>query len=216
VRPAATAAALAAVAAATLLAGAPGAPAADVAVELACFQTGQQMTVTGSSFTPGTPVAITGDVTGSAQADALGRWSTQVVVPAVRGVEPVRRELAAIDVANPANVARVSFLAVRRAYDSNVPVRGRPADHTTWRFAGFIPDRPIFGHFRLRGRPMGDIRFGRARGTCGALTVRARRLPVHRIVGGRWTLKLDQRRRYSPGEPGATYRFRVSRTDRRR
>jgi hypothetical protein len=205
---------LAAVAAAALvLVLGPGtARAADLTSAGTCFASGQPMLLSGTAFTPGTPVTISGAAIGGAQADALGAFTTQIAAPAITGLGPQTVRLTAVDRVNPANMATLELRIVRETFASNVPIAGAPREMTTWRFAGFAPDRPIYGHFVLAGRSRGDHRFGVARGACGKLTVRAPRIPgVRRLRAGRWTLKLDQRMSYSPSAPGSAVTFRIQR-----
>ncbi|MEA2320079.1 MAG: hypothetical protein QOD44_4268 [Solirubrobacteraceae bacterium] len=186
------------------------ASAGDSTVPGTCFASGQRIVVTGSQFTPGAPVAISGAATGAAQADALGGFTTEVFAPPVQPLGPVRMSLVMTDGANPGNVTTVSLEVVRQAFGSNLPLAGAPRETTTWRFAGFVPDRPIYGHFVLGGRSRGDHRFGMARGGCGTLTTRADRIPgVRDLRPGTWTLKLDQRRAYRESTPGSTHSFPV-------
>jgi hypothetical protein len=117
-----------------------------------------------------------------------------------------------VDRVNPANTATLRVRVVREAFGSNRPIAGRPGELTTWRFAGFVPGRPIYAHFVLGERSRGDYRFGVARGDCGTLTVRAPRIPgVRALQPGRWALKLDQRMSYSDSTPGSEVRFRILR-----
>jgi hypothetical protein len=188
-----------------------GARAGDVTTVGRCFSSGQPLTVSGSAFTAHAVVHITGDVTGTAQADAAGAFRTQVVAPTVTALGPRTATMVVVDQANPANRATMRIRVVREAYGSNLPIAGRPDELTTWRFAGFVPRRPIFGHFVLDGRLRGSHRFGVACGVCGTLRVRARRIPgVAGVRAGAWTLKLDQRRRYVPSGPGAATTFRIA------
>ena len=189
-----------------------GARAGDVTTVGRCFSSAQPLTLSGSAFTANARVAIAGDVTGSAQADASGAFSTTVTAPTVTELGPRTVTMIMIDQSNPANTATMRVRVVREPYGSNLPLAGRPRDTTTWRFAGFIPDRPIYGHFLLGGRLRGSHRFGVARGVCGTLRVRAARIPgVERVATGRWTLKLDQRRSFRRSGPGAVTTFRISR-----
>jgi hypothetical protein len=206
------------VAAAALLGGAgaaivaPGtALAAGLTVTGTCFSAGEPVAISGSAFTPNAPVAIGGAVAAAAQADALGTFSAEIQAPPVPGVMPRIATITAVDQANPANTATLRLRVVRRAFGSNFPVAGRPEQRTTWRFAGFAPGRAIYGHFRLGGQPTATHRFGVARGGCGTLVVRARRVPVDDVLPGRWTLKLDQRAADRPEAPGSTARFRIVR-----
>jgi hypothetical protein len=189
-----------------------GAHAAQLTVTGACFASGQRVPISGTAFTPGAPVTLTGDVSGAAQADTAGAFTAQIAAPPVAGLGPRSVSVTAIDRLNPANRATLRVKVVRTAFGSNLPLAGRPRATTTWRFAGFAPARPIYAHFLLRGRVRGDYRFGVARGGCGTLSVRARRVPgVRRLRPGRWTLKLDQRMTYRKGTPGTTVRFRIAR-----
>jgi hypothetical protein len=216
VRPIATTASGAAVAAGVALLLAPGgARAADLTAEGACFASGQPVVLSGTAFRPGTPVTISGAASGGAQADALGAFTTQITAPQMTELEPRTVSVTAVDRVNPANTATLELNVVREAFGSNVPVAGRPGEVTTWRFAGFMPDRPIYGHFMLGGRSRGDYRFGVATGPCGTLTVRVRRIPgVRELRAGRWTLKLDQRMSYRASTPGSAVRFRIVRRGR--
>ncbi|MEY2534023.1 MAG: hypothetical protein QOF29_1933 [bacterium] len=194
------------------LAGAGGAQAADLTAAGTCFAEGQRMVVSGSAFTPGAPVDISGDASGLAQADALGAFSTEITTPGVAGMGPRGASVRVVDRTNPANTAILAFKVVHEAFGSNRPLAGRPREETTWRFAGFAPGQPIYGHFVLDGRSRGDYRFGVARGDCGTLKVRAERIPgVTVLRPGRWTLKLDQRMSYRADTPGSTVTFRVHR-----
>jgi len=83
---------------------------------------------------------------------------------------------------------------------SNAPVTGNPTAVVTWQFAGFDPQKVIYGHFRYKGRTIRTVRFGRANDDwCPWLSTRARRIPVptSRLRAGRWRLQLDHRRRYN-------------------
>ena len=192
---------------------APGvALAADLTTDGTCFASGQPVVISGAAFTPGTPVTIEGAATGGAQADTAGRFTTEVAAPRIPRLGPATLTLTAVDRVNPANTARLRLMVVREAFGSNLPLAGGPSETTTWRFAGFAPDRPVYAHFLLRGRERGSYRFGVARGSCGTLTVRAPRIPGVRAVGpGRWTLKLDQRMSYREAEPGSEVSFRILR-----
>src|SRR3954451_18220564 len=78
---------LAAAVAALLLAPA-GADAAELTVTGTCFAAGQRVAVAGTSFTPNAPVTIAGEVTGAAQADAAGMFTTAIAAPPVAELGP--------------------------------------------------------------------------------------------------------------------------------
>jgi hypothetical protein len=186
--------------------------AADVTLRGTCFAAGQRLVMSGTSFTPNAPVTIGGDVTGAAQANGAGTFTTEITAPPVAELGPRIVTVTATDQANPANVSTLRMAVVHEAFGSNRPVAGRPRETTTWRFAGFVPGQPIYAHFVLGGRSRGDYRFGVARGDCGTLTARAARIPgVGALAPGRWTLKLDQRMTYDPNAPGSIARFSIVR-----
>jgi hypothetical protein len=184
--------------------------AADITVRGQCFATGQTLTMSGTAFTPGGQIAISGDATGTAVADPLGVFRTEIVAPPVAGLGPRTIAVTATDVVNPANTTTLRMKVVRAAFGSNLPIAGGPREMTTWRFAGFAPAQPIYAHFILEGRSRGDYRFGVAKGDCGTLTVRAPRIPgVGAPQPGRWRLQLDQRMTYRDATPGSEVRFRI-------
>src|SRR3954449_1287083 len=210
------------------------AAAASLSVTGTCFASGQQLVVTGTTFTPLATVAIGGAVVVTARADAAGTFRLPIAAPAITGLGPSTVTVTAVDGANAANAATLRLNVVRAAFGSKVPIAGRPHDTTTWRvaglgprraippplphatttwrFAGFAPGRPIYAHFLLGARSRGDSRFGVARGACGTLAVRAPRIPgVRTVQPGRWTLKLDQRPTYHERTAGSEATFRIVR-----
>ena len=201
-----------AIAALLLILAPAAADAADLTMTGTCFSSGQRITVTGAQFTPSAPVTIGGDVAGAARADPAGTFTTEIVAPEVAELGPRTVTVTAVDRLNPANSATLRLNVVHEAFGSNRPVAGRPRDLTTWRFAGFVPGRPIYAHFLLDGRSRGDYRFGVARGVCGTLRVRAPRIPgVRTLAPGRWTLQLDQRMTYRDTTPGSVVQFSIVR-----
>jgi len=206
----------AAAAAATAALAAPGAAhGATLAAQGACFVQGAQVPVVGASWLPGTFVSIGGGASGSAQADGAGNIATQVVAPPVSTIAPQTVTIRANDPSNPTFTATASFPVIRDVLLSNAPINGRPRQKTTWRFVGFpVPGTAIYGHYRFHGRTIKNYRFGKASGPCGALTVRARRVPIasSRIHSGTWTLQLDQRRHYRRTGLRRIIRFRIFRT----
>jgi hypothetical protein len=184
-----------------------------------CYVAGEPVTVAGTGFTGGATVSLGGGVTGSGVADSAGRVAIITKAPSVTGVGPRTVSVDATDGANPANTApAVTFRAVPELLFGNYAqaINGRPRQRTTWRFAGFQQNRPIYGHFRLRGKTRRTYRFGLARGVCGTLAARARRVPVRVVRPGVWALQVDQSPRYSRRtEPRRVLTFRISRTFRR-
>ena len=203
----------AAVATAAALAAPAAAHGATLAARSACFVANAPVTVTGAGFTANSPVTIAGGAFATAQADAAGNVAAQLRAPLVTAIAPRLVTVTATDGAGVA--ATASFRVIRDTLVSNAPVSGRPGETTTWRFAGFpVAGTAIYGHFRFHGRTIRNHRFGGPTGPCGALTVRARRVPIPapRLRSGTWTLQLDQRRHYQPTGRHRVFRFRIFRT----
>jgi hypothetical protein len=187
-----------------LLAAAP-AEAASLAVKKRCYRGGDEVEVQGAQFSPNTTadVRIEGrEETVVAQVGAAGTFTALVRVPRFRGAAlgPQTFTVSATS-SSPGNTANpISVWAVRRMLATNAPIAGDAAELTTWRFAGFRPRKVLYGHFRHRGATRRTYRFGTVRelGPCGALSVRAPRLPVpvSRLRPGMWQLQLDHRKRY--------------------
>src|SRR6478735_7855577 len=135
--------------------------------DLTSFPTRSRRTRRRPAIAGAVVVSIGGEVTGTAQGNTAGEFTTTVTAPAITELGPRLVTVTALDQANPANTATMQIKVVRRAFGSNLPVAGRPSDMTTWRFAGFAAGRPIYAHFLLGGRVRGDHRFGVARGDCG-------------------------------------------------
>ncbi len=203
IRGAAAAAALACVA---LLVPAAGAGAAMLRTDRMCYATGDTIALGGSAFMPNANVALRGAM--SPTTDPLGRFETTALAPRGGRFLPTTARFVATD---PTGLmATVDVLVVRRRFDTNLPLAGRPRTRTWWRFAGFEPGRPIFGHFRTGGRTVRTFRFGVAHDACGVLSVRAPRLPVASPRPGVWRLKLDQESAYRRKAAGRIFGFRVS------
>jgi hypothetical protein len=205
---------VAVLAAAAALAAPAAAHASTVAVQGSCFVSSQPIAFTGTGFTPGATVTISGDVFGSTVADAAGNITASVSAPFVSTVAPKRVALTATDSANPANRTGAFVPVIRDLLFTNAPLSGRPRQKTTWRFAGFAPGAAVYGHYRYHGRTVKNYRFGTASGPCGVLTVRARRVPVASgsLHSGTWTLQLDQRQHYSRSGARRVVQFRLFRT----
>jgi hypothetical protein len=188
------------------------ADAAQVTVRERCYVAGRPVPVSGIGFTPGARVSLTGDVSGSVVADSLGAFEAQVPAPANPTLRPRRFSVGATEEGDGAvSAPPVRFPVVREILAGNYAsaISGPPGERTTWRFAGFTAGRPIFGHFRYRGRTVRTYRFGVARGVCGTLTTRAPRVPVT-ARRGRWQLQMDQARRFDPAtEPRRLIVFRI-------
>ena len=202
-----------AVAAIAVVAVPASARAARLAVSNACPVSGTKVGLAGSGFTPGATVRFGEDVSGRAVADAAGNIHATFTAAHVATLSPRRLRVTAHEAAHPRIAAGARFRVIRDVLLTNAPLQGAPRGKTTWVFVGFPARSPIYGHYRYRGRTVKNYRFGKPTGPCGTLTVRARRVPVpaSRLHAGRWTIQLDQRRRYRTRGPKRIIPFRVFR-----
>jgi hypothetical protein len=189
-----------------LLMPAAGASAAMLRSDRMCYATGEKIALGGSAFMPDMNVALPGAT--SPTTDPFGRFQTTALAP--RGGRFLPRKVTFRATDPTGLMATVDVLVVRRRFDTNLPLAGRPRTRTWWRFAGFEPGRPVVGHFRTGGRTVRTFRFGVAHDPCGVLSVRAPRLPVGSPRPGVWRLKVDQEAAYRRKAPGRIFSFRVS------
>jgi hypothetical protein len=89
---------------------------------------------------------------------------------------------------------RVTALAVtlkpkRAATSSLIRFRGR----------GFTRQKPIWAHYVFQGRARKTVRFAAGPASaCGTFSVRRPQIPILHPRAGRWTLQVDQQKRWSP------------------
>jgi hypothetical protein len=191
------------------------ASAATLSASVQCAFGGAQVPVTGNGFSPNGEVGITSNspsVSGSSTADATGAFTGTLTVPSVSDFSVHTLSLTATDAANPATTAVLNLPVVKEAFATNFPIDGKPTSRVTWRFAGFTPGKPIYGHFRYRAKTVRNFRFGMASGPCGTLSIKTRRLPATSHPG-KWTVQFDQVAAYNRfTKPRRVASFRIIRT----
>jgi hypothetical protein len=174
----------------------------------------------GSGFTPGALVTIqTSSAVApsptfltSAQADAAGNVKTVASPPSFNRFDTQEQafNLVATDQANPAIVATAQFDQVRLGYSTN-PSTGRPTRRATHTVRGFPVGQPVWLHYRFGGKTRRNVSLGAARAPCGKAERRMTLLPT-RSRRGRWTVYVDQAKRYSTvTKPQLKYTFVISR-----
>lgn len=197
-------------AAAALAAPASAFAAPAIGVQGSCFSAQVPVALTGTGFTPGASVSIDGDATGFVVADQAGNFQYQLRLPFYDKATPRTIKITATESNNTASTATTSFPIVGDVFKVEANLNGNPRSTITWRFAGFQTGETIYGHFRHEGGKLRrDYRFGVAKGACGVLTVRARRLPVKRLANGLWRLRFDHSRVFSAKEPGRAGQIRI-------
>lgn len=197
--------------------------AATLTADQPCYVTGlpgaKAVALSGSGFAASQPIAIAGPpgVSADATTDPSGVFSAQLQPPGISTLAPVARPvtLTATDAGNPADSASVTIEVTNLTFATAGTDR-RPQAKRTWRFSGFIPaagadpSKPVYGHFRLRGRTYANHRFGVPAGPCGLLTARAPAIPLKRVPTGAWLVQIDQSPRYhATTRPAIFSRFTV-------
>lgn len=174
----------------------------------------------GTGFTPGGFVTIQTTTAASpnpaflasAQADAAGNVAT-TASPALFNKFDIQEQsfnLIATDQTNAAVVATSQFQQVRLGYVTT-PSNGRPSRRALHTVRGFPIGKEVWLHFRYGGKTRRSVSVGAAQAPCGKAERRMRLLPT-RSRRGRWTVYVDQVRRYSRAtKPQLKYSFIISR-----
>jgi len=130
------------------------------------------------------------------QADATGSFRSNVAPPSFNSDDTLQESfnLIATDT-NPATTATARFRQVRFGFDAN-PSTGRPGRKVTYTARGFLPDRPVYAHFRFGGKTRRNVKIGVATSPCGIVSKKMRLLPT-KTRFGQWTIYMDQAPTYS-------------------
>ena len=68
----------------------------------------------------------------------------------------------------------------------------------TFRGRGFTGPGTVYAHYLFGGKLRKTVVLAAPQGACGTFTVRRRQIPVRRARIGKWTLRVDQQKAYSP------------------
>jgi hypothetical protein len=172
-----------------------------VTLDRACYVEDSTMVATGSGFTPGSQLTLSGDgAFQNATADASGAFQVPIKVPvnpsiAARPSAIVSYTLKVEDSSDATQNTSVGYQVVNYAAE-----RGRsssPRKRRKWYFSGFEPGQPIYAHFRYHGRTEANYRMGIAQGPCGTLARSAPGIVARRLKAGSWTIQVDQFKTYN-------------------
>jgi len=199
-----------------LAAAAPAAAAPALAPLDACYVSDgpapnqrETVSLTGTGFTPAGHVVLLLDnqlleddagATLVGQADANGTVRATVPAPYQDiGERPFTVQMKEIE--NTMNVATASSMVTNLSVTLR-PKRARPSRKVRFSGRGFTETAPIWGHYLFGGKVRRTIRLARRpAGVCGVFHATRRQIPVRDPAVGRWTLQVDQRRRYTPRPP---------------
>lgn len=187
------------------------AAAASLSVDAGCYviagKNAPPMSFQGSGYTPGDTILIAsadGTVDTNAKADGTGRITGRADAPtpyfATPGAKHIRLTATDQTTTGATITARTTVNVTELGWEHGStprrPGRGALTERTNWSFSGFLPGRPIFGHYLYRGRQVALARFGRAKPPCGTLKVRARLYPA-KPHHSSYVIQYDDSRTYS-------------------
>lgn len=181
------------------------ASAATLSADKACYvninpSVGAPMVITGSGFTPGGVVDLSGGtVFATATADPAGNvaFSTAAPTLATLGAGQITTPLTATDETTGAAATPLTVRSANLAVSTKPPsVRNVRKDKVTFSFSGFTPGRHIFG-FYMRKKIVARARFGKASGPCGTLRQRALLYPGGRPRNNQYRVTFESMPKYS-------------------
>jgi hypothetical protein len=162
----------------------------------------QPIGLTGAGWAPSSAWSVTGEgFTASGTADAAGAFtSTDQRAPRIARRTPEPRTITLTGRQDGTDVASVTIQVVN-FFVRPRSLKGDVTKRTTWNFSGFAKGKTIYVHVK-RGRRVYTRRVGRAKGACGTLAKRLRKIPAvppRRIRYGSYRVFVDQRRAFSRG-----------------
>jgi hypothetical protein len=201
--------ALSALCSAALFAAPAASAAGSVATGKACYVAeggnGVNVDVTGSGFTPGEEVfaqiPAPGGLAGYADTTVSPTGTIAATVEDVfpEGIEPVAesKQMQIKGVLSGQILAEVPFQMTNLAVKTEPPTA---AFHKVvkYTFAGFAPEKPIFGHY-FRGKRLAVThKFGKASGPCGILQTKAKLFPGNGPANATYKVQFDDSKKVNP------------------
>lgn len=197
----------------------PASAAAAPALELdrPCYAQFTTIGMTGSGFTPGGSVEITGTYPDGELAGRFELTASQAgTITSIDDTPEIQDARSALtisarDVASSQSAtidARLSsFGAYYRPWNTDGPARGRPGRVRQLEADGFIAGpRVLYAHYRLRGKVVKTLRLGRLTGPCGSLRVRFREFDFKGVRPGTYRVRFSQSRSWVSPYPYSDYK----------
>jgi hypothetical protein len=181
------------------------ASAAALQADRACYVntspgTGAPMTITGSGFTPGDTIDVSGgDVFTRATVGTTGVFTATANAPilSTEGPGTLKTTLTATDETTGAPVTSTVVESANLAVSVKpMSVSNVRKDKVTFTFSGFTPGKHIYGYY-ARKRIVARSRFGKAGGPCGTLRQRALLFPGGRPRNDKYTVTFESVSRYA-------------------
>jgi hypothetical protein len=173
--------------------------------------TREGLDLAGSGFTPGAPVDVSfdGKLERTIAADAAGNLPAQQLPSPYRARGEGPFTLTAAEQGNPLNAvsltSRTTALSLRLR-----PREARPGRRIRFSGRGFTDRRAVYAHYLYGGKVRKTVRLvRRIDNDCGTFSVRRRQIPIKRPRIGKWTLQVDQQRRYEPAPESVWVRVKI-------
>ena len=200
---------LSALCAAALIAAPAAFAAGSVATGKACYvakgSEGVDVDVTGSGFTAGeavfaqipAPGGLAGFTETTVNPDGTISATIDKVFP--EGIEPVaeKRTMQIKGVLSDQILAEVPFQITNLAVKT-IPATASYHKVVTYKFAGFRPHKPIFGHYFRGGKLVITHKFGKASGPCGLLQAKSKLFPGNGPRNARYKVQFDDSKKVNP------------------
>jgi hypothetical protein len=161
--------------------------------------TQERLDLAGNGYTPGALVDVSfdGKLDRTIQADAAGNLPPQILKSPYRAGGEGPFTLTAAEQGNPLNAvtlaSRTTALALRVR-----PREAEPQRRVRFTGRGFTEQRAVWAHYLHKGKVRKTVRIKRRiANPCGQFSVRRKQIPIKRPKTGKWTLQVDQQRRYS-------------------
>ena len=165
----------------------------------------ENVLIQGEGFTPEgfVDILVNGIVEAQPQADAGGNISGTIDAP-FQDAGQVPFEIVVRDRVNP--LVSITLRSRVSALDARLRPRDAPSDSRVrmlgrgfTRLAADGRRAPVFAHYMFGGTWEKTVRLARrSKGRCGRFDVRRQQIPIDDPASGKWTIQIDQRRRYSP------------------
>ena len=175
------------------------AAAASLTADQTCYTEKSAITLTGQGFGPADPIFLQGNqvfLSGTAGAD--GGFQATVGAPLTGTITPGSKTFTITATDQTTQVAAsVDVRVAVFTFGTSLGLTAIGAKRR-WSFSGLFqkPGKPIYGHFRFKGKTYSDYRFGVPKGPCGELKVKAPLIPGAKSRPGTWTVQVDFAKHY--------------------
>ncbi|HMS71929.1 MAG TPA: hypothetical protein PKB03_02740 [Baekduia sp.] len=173
-----------------------------ITLDRTCYIERTAMVVSGSGFTPGGRIVLSGDgAFGTADADATGTFVTTLQVPyntnlGARSSDIRVSTLKAENYSAAADNTSINYQITNFAYSVSDNA-GDPRKKRTFYLAGFPENSNVWAHYRFGGKTRGNVKFGKAKGACGLVKTRQALLPSSiKMRYGQWKVQWDTKKSY--------------------